>query len=222
MRIAVIGSTGLIGRKLAPLLAAHDVLVLSRSPTGVDQARWREILAPAADWPAAMAGESIDAAISTLGTTWNKAGSWDAFEAVDRTAVVDFAQAARKAGATQMISVSSVGADPNARNAYLKLKGRVEADLVALGFGRLDLIRPGLLRGERGGDRRLGERIGIVASPLVNLLLRGPLDRFQAIDADQVASAIAALLGREGVGRHVHENRDLRRLAGRDGGQGPR
>jgi hypothetical protein len=48
---------------------------------------------------------------------------------------------------------------------------------------------------------------------MVNLLLRGPLDRFAAIDADVVAAGIAASLDQTGTGVHVHDNRSIRRLA---------
>jgi uncharacterized protein YbjT (DUF2867 family) len=114
-----------------------------------------------------------------------------------------------------MVTVSSVGAESGSRNFYLKLKGEMEAALEALGFDRLDIFRPGLLRGPRGGERRLGERLGIFASPVVNLVLRGPLDRYAAIDADHVADAMAAVLKEERSGQHVHENRAIRALARR-------
>ena len=211
-RIAMIGATGLIGRRLAPLLIerGHELSILGRRPAGVAGAE--EIIGEMDSWPAAL-GSPIDVAISTLGTTWRKSGSWETFEAVDRNAVVDFARAAHAKGARQMICVSSSGADPDSRNTYLALKGRVERDLDGLGYRRLDLVRPGLLRGERGPDRRLGERIGILLSPLTNLVLRGPLGRFAAIDAGVVASAMALLAARGDGGRFVHHNREIRRLA---------
>lgn len=208
----MIGATGLIGRQLAPLLVGdgHDLLLLSRRPTGVGGAS--ELIGSMEQWPALLAKESLDIAISTLGTTWKKAGSWSAFEAVDRTAVVDFAQAAKGTGARQMISVSSVGADPGARNRYLALKGQVEADLGAIGFDRLDIVRPGLLVGERGAERRVAERVGIRLSPLINPLLRGSLGRYRAIDSATVAGAMAALVGARGNGTHIQFNRDIERL----------
>jgi hypothetical protein len=89
----------------------------------------------------------------------------------------------------------------------------MEDALGALGFDRLDLLRPGLLRGDRGPERRLGERIGILVSPLVNLVLRGRLDRYAAIDSALVAAAVARLAECEAPGRFVHHNRDIRRLA---------
>jgi uncharacterized protein YbjT (DUF2867 family) len=143
------------------------------------------------------------------------AGSEAGFRTVDLDTVVAFAAAVRRAGARHMVTVSSVGADAQSRNFYLRTKGEMEQALEAMGFDRLDILRPGLLRGERGADRRLGERIGILLSPAVNLVLRGRLDRFAAIDAGLVASAIEACLASAEPGIFRHDNRSIRRLAGR-------
>lgn len=211
MRIAMIGATGLIGRALAPrLVAAHDLLLIGRRLAGISGAEER--VAPVDQWPGLLAGEAIDVAISTLGTTIKQAASWEAFRAVDVDAVLGFAQAAKAAGARQMLSVSSVGAMAGARNKYLAMKGETERELAKIGFERLDIVRPGLLRGNRGGEQRVGERIGLAISPLANLLLRGSLDRFASIDADTVAAAMAMLVGAAGPKRQVHFNRDLKRL----------
>jgi uncharacterized protein YbjT (DUF2867 family) len=113
-----------------------------------------------------------------------------------------------------MIVVSSVGADAGSRNFYLRTKGEMEQALRSLGFERLDILRPGLLRGERGPERRPGERIGIAVSPILNLVMRGRLDRYAAIDASSVAGAVAVLAGLDASGAFVHHNREIRRLAG--------
>lgn len=211
MRVALIGATGLVGSLVVPLLARHQLVVLTRRPTGF--AGVTERVAPANGWPALLAGERLDAAVSTLGSTWRKAGSWDAFERVDRDAVVGFARAALAAGARQFISVSAAGADPRSPDPYLALKGRADTDLSSLGFERVDLLRPGLLRGPRGNDRRLQERLAIALSPLTNLFLRGRLDRFAAIDSADVAQAAAALLASPQPGTFIHENGQIRRAS---------
>ena len=161
-----------------------------------------------------LAGARVDVAISTLGTTIRQAGNWEAFRAVDVDAVLGFAGAAKAAGARQMLSVSSVGAHHGARNRYLAMKGETERGLEKLGFERLDIVRPGLLRGDRGGDRRLSERVALAISAVASLLLRGPLGNVAAIDANVVAAAMARLAGAEGAGRHVHFNRELKTLGG--------
>ncbi|UUR07765.1 Rossmann-fold NAD(P)-binding domain-containing protein [Sphingomonas glaciei] len=210
MKLALIGATGLIGRQLWPLLEArHELLVLGRRSSGAA----REKLGAMEDWPGLLDGERVDCALSTLGTTRSQAGSWAAFEAVDRDAVLAFARAAKAAGARHFLAVSSSGADPSSRNAYLRLKGEVEGALAGMGFARVDILRPGLLLGQRQ-ERRVAEGIGQALSPLINLLLRGPLDRYAGIDAGLVARAMAVLAEREEPGLFRHGNREIRALAG--------
>jgi uncharacterized protein YbjT (DUF2867 family) len=211
----LIGGTGLIGRLLADrLLAASDeVHALLRRSAGRTAPNWHEHLTSPDDWPAVVRTLGGDLAISALGTTYRAAGSEQAFRAVDFGMVVDFATAARGAEVRRMILVSSVGADARSRAFYLRVKGEVEDALAALAFDRLDIVRPGLLLGARRPDRRLKERIAIAISPAVNLLLRGPLDRYAAIDGTIVADAIVALARERTPGRLVHHNRDLHRLA---------
>jgi uncharacterized protein YbjT (DUF2867 family) len=215
MRIVMIGATGLVGSLAVPRLLAQawSVEALLRRPTGRVDPGWREHVAAPDEWPRLLASLDAEAAVSALGTTMRQAGSEDAFRAVDHDMVVGFARGAAAAGARRMIVVSSVGADPGSSNFYLRTKGEMERVLAAIGFERLDILRPGLLRGARGGDRRLGERIGIALSPLVNLVLRGSLDRFAAIDADIVAGAIVGALRQSERGVYRHENRGIGWLA---------
>jgi uncharacterized protein YbjT (DUF2867 family) len=215
MRVAMIGATGLVGSLAASrmLVRGWEVDALLRRSGGAARPGWREHVAPAEEWPAIVASLSPEAAVSALGTTMRQAGSQAAFRAVDFDMVAAFARASAAAGARRMVTVSSVGADPGSANFYLRIKGEMEAALEGLGFERLDILRPGLLRGPRGGDRRTGERIAIALSPVVNLLLRGRLDRFAAIDADLVAAAVVGALGRTEPGSYRQENRSIRVLA---------
>jgi len=217
MRIALIGATGLVGSKLVPLLLSdgHEVEALARRDSVPPHPRLRIHAADALRWPQIASGLGADAAVSALGTTMRKAGSEAGFRAVDLDMVTAFAAAARESGARRFVTVSSVGARAASSNFYLAIKAEMEEALAALGFERLDIFRPGLLRGERGSDRLLGERVGIALSPLVNLVLRGPLSKVAAIDAAVVAAAIAASLREQAPGTFVHNNRDIRRLAAR-------
>lgn len=213
MRVALIGASGLIGSHLLGHLGGRDLLALSRSPTLPAGSNWREKIGDKEEWPGLLAGEAIDVAVAAIGTTRAKTADWAAYEAIDRHAIVRFAEAARGAGARQLIVVSSAMADPDSRSPYLAIKGRMERDVAALGFERVDIVRPGLLRGDRGAEERPAEKIGALLSPLTNLLLRGRLDRFQAIDAAEVATAIARLVGKAGAGVHFHHNREIRALS---------
>lgn len=211
------GASGLIGGKVVALLSGADVEVhvptrrlLEIMPPGTVQH-----IADPAEWPDRIAGLNPEVAISCLGTTWNKSGKSEAaFRAVDFDLVLAFASAARKAGARHMISVSSVGASAKSAGFYLRTKGETDEGLKHLAFERLDILRPGLLTGERGGERRLGERIGIMVSPLTDALLHGSFRRYRSIDSRIVAKAIANLAICGGQGDFIHENVAIATLAG--------
>jgi uncharacterized protein YbjT (DUF2867 family) len=135
---------------------------------------------------------------------------------VDQELVLACARWGVESGARQLIAVSSVGADPHARGLYLRVKGEVDAALGKAGYPRLDILRPGLLRGRRA-ERRLLEGLAQIAAPLIDPLLRGDLARYRSIRAARLADAILALAQEKAQGRFVHEwpaiDRLLRRRA---------
>jgi uncharacterized protein YbjT (DUF2867 family) len=116
-----------------------------------------------------------------------------------------------------MIVVSSVGADSGSRNRYLRVKGEMEQGLAKLDFKRLDILRPGLIRGRRA-ERRKAERLGMWLSPLADMLLHGPYRKYRSISAASLSKAILLLAKEKAGGRFVHEYDSLRRATRRAGG----
>jgi uncharacterized protein YbjT (DUF2867 family) len=216
-QVLLAGASGLVGSKLVRLLAGAeiDLHIITRRKLEILGAAPVQIISDPAEWPKRIAELTPDVAISCLGTTWNKSGKSEAaFRAVDLDLVLAFADAARKANARQMIAVSSVGASAKSAGFYLRTKGQAEEGLTDLGFERLDILRPGLLTGKRGGDRRIGERLGIMLSPFADALMHGSLRRYRSIDSATVAGAIANLATTGGQGRFIHENDSITALDG--------
>jgi uncharacterized protein YbjT (DUF2867 family) len=185
------------------------VHALARRGTGVHHPKLFEHVGPMETWPEMLSVLEGDTAISTLGTTMRQAGSEAAFLAVDHDAQIAFARASCGVGVRHFLSVGSVGAHVGSRNFYLATKGKIEAALGAVGFERLDLFRPGLLRGSRTGPSRPGERIGIMISPLTDVLTPRRLDHYRSIAADDVAKAIVAKIFEAQSGVFIHENRAM-------------
>ena len=191
-RVLLAGGTGLVGRLVAHGLRRRsdvELECLVRVSNFPDEL--------AVDFEALVADPSlgggttpVDVGICCLGTTMRKARSPAAFRRVDLDYTVAFARAARVRGADRFIIVSSVGA--GGRGFYLRVKGEAEAAVAALGFRRLDILRPSLLLGPRL-DRRPAERIAQTMAPLLNLLLRRSLARYRAVDASVLARAIERL-----------------------------
>ena len=209
-KILIVGATGLIGglltRKLVGQGADKQMHLLLRRPYRENVGKAKVHVQLQENWPATIAKIKPDIAISCLGSTMKKAGSKAEFAAVDRDLLGAVAAAARGAGARQFIAVSSTMADSSASGFYLKTKGEAEDLLRAQKFDRLDIIRPGLLRGERTNDNRMGERLAIAASPVLDMLLHGKFRRYRSILASDVAAAIVALIGADASGEYVHEN----------------
>ncbi len=150
-----------------------------------------------------------DDAFCCLGTTIKKAGSQEAFRAVDHDAVLAFAQAARKAGARRFLLVSALGADPRSRIFYNRVKGETEKDLEAVSFESLIILRPSLLLGDRA-ESRPGEHAAIVVSKVFGPLLRPFSGR--PIEARTVARAMLALARDAAAGTRVALSGELHRL----------
>jgi uncharacterized protein YbjT (DUF2867 family) len=205
----VAGASGLTGRRLIDaLLDAPEytrILAITRRPIGREHARLANRIVPFEQLETQLAGLACNDAFCCLGTTIAKAGSEDAFRAVDCDAVLRFARAARKAGATRLVVMSSVGADPAAKNFYLRVKGEMEAQVAALGFPALDIVQPGLLLGGERAESRAGESVARLLMPLANPLLLGSMKAWRGIDAGELARAMVAIArsGRRGVQRHT-------------------
>lgn len=214
MRIVLAGATGLIGGLLIDKLAGHDLTLIGRRKADSDV---KQLVGSVEEWPALIAIGAYDVAISCLGTTIKAAGSQAAFAAVDRESVIAVANAAKDAGACHFLMVSSVGASASSSTFYLRTKGEAEEGAKAIGFKRVDIFRPGLLRGERGGPPRAGERVMMALSPFTDLLTPSVFDQYRSIAADDVAKAIAVLIDAKEAGVHVHHNREMLREAARFG-----
>lgn len=142
-----------------------------------------------------------------LGTTIKKAGSQAAFRQVDYDYPVALAIAAAGGGARRLLVVSALGAHPDSRVFYSRVKGEMEIAVKAAGVPTTIFFRPSLLSGPRAEVRRgerIGEAIGKVLGPL--------LGKYRPIHADLVAAAMvrAAL---EDLPSGVIESGDIRRLA---------
>lgn len=221
IRICLVGATGLVGSSLIEACVGRcdvKLTAVSRREAALPRgARMEVLLAPVEGWEDAIAAAAPQVLVIALGTTWAKAGKDEAvFREVDQKLVVDCARWGLAAGARHLIAISSVGADLAAKNLYLRVKGETERDLKKLAYHRTDILRPGLIIGPRS-ERRVLEKLAQVASPLVDLLLRGGYARYRSIRAEVLAQAMLALAHQKMRGYQVLEHdgilRAIRRQA---------
>jgi uncharacterized protein YbjT (DUF2867 family) len=216
-RILIVGATGLVGQHAVQAAAKYhpddEIHLLLRRPLEADEAAFPEPVQvhiwPVAAWPDEIAKIKPDAVISCLGTTIRNAGSQEAFRVVDLHLVSDVAKASKAAGAQQFLAVSSLSANAKSPIFYMKTKGEAEDAIRACGFGRVDIMQPSLLRGERRGSIRYGENLAAMLSPLSDLLMMGGMRKYRSIAALDVARAMVALLNEGIAGQFVHTHDDI-------------
>ena len=205
-RTAVLaGATGLVGSHILQRLLADSawtrVVTIGRRliPQRHDKLEQRIV-----DFDSLTDLPHVDDVFCCLGTTIKKAASQEAFRRVDHDYGIALAQAGLRAGATQFLLVSAIGADPAARVFYSRVKGETEADVRKLRYPATQIFRPSLLLGERA-EFRLGERIAMKTAPLLSWLLLGRLRRYRPIHADVVARAMTRIALEAPRGPNVFE-----------------
>ncbi|WP_434560790.1 oxidoreductase [Pseudomonas sp. Z5-35] len=204
--VLLAGATGLTGEHLLDRLLNEPtitrVLAPSRRPLAEHPHLENPVGEPAEVLP--RLDGPVDIAFCCLGTTIKKAGSEQAFRAVDLDLVVAFAKRARELGARHLIVVSALNADAKSSIFYNRVKGEMEEALTAQDWPQLTICRPSLLLGDRV-EPRLAEQL---AGPLSKLIP----GKYHGIEACQLARAMWRLALEEEDGVRVVESDELRKL----------
>jgi uncharacterized protein YbjT (DUF2867 family) len=224
-RVLILGGSGLVGRHAAETAAKYcpdgEIHLLLRRAARADEpafpGRCHLHILPIADWSAEIAKIKPVAVLSCLGTTIRTAGSQEAFRAVDLDLVADVATASKAAGVRQFLSVSSLSANAKSSLFYMRTKGEAENAIRACGFERVDIMQPGLLRGERRGPIRYGENLAAILSPLSDMLMIGDMRKYRSIAGLDVARAMVALLEEGQAGNFIHVHDDILRFSAKIG-----
>lgn len=202
--VAILGATGLVGRYALDLLARDPyferVAVLARR-------KFAEATAPRVeahivdferleDRPDLF---RVDQVICALGTTIKAVGGSQArFRKVDYDIPLTAAKLAVRQGARHFLLVSSLGADPESRIFYSRVKGELEDALRTLSFHSLTIVRPSLLLGDRA-EFRLAEEVGKRFGWLVP-------GKYRPIHAREVAACLVRAAKKDDAGMRIIES----------------
>jgi uncharacterized protein YbjT (DUF2867 family) len=155
---------------------------------------------------------ALDDVYCCLGTTIAKAGSQKAFRRVDLDFVVNSAPFAKHRGARHFLMVTAVGANPNSRVFYSRIKGEVEHAVGKLGIESVSIFRPSLILGKRA-ESRLKERLAKSVAGALSFAMIGPLTKYRPIEAATVARAMLAVAAARMPGITVYEYDRISALA---------
>ena len=122
------------------------------------------------------------------------------------------AKAAAAAGARQFLLVSSIGANPESRTFYLRVKGELEEALKSLPFQSLHIFRPSLLVGQRA-EMRPAERVGAVVAKALDFAFVGKMKKYSAIEVSELAQAMVNASHKAEPGVHIYEFDEIMAMA---------
>jgi len=125
---------------------------------------------------------------TALATTRAAAGGTDKQYAIDHDLNMKLAQAAKEKGCKTVVVVSSMGANADSYFFYPKMKGEIENDLIAMGFEKTIILRPGIILGDRGNTAHSGAGNGL-ATTLGGMFYRSRLQRCMAypVEAEEIS-----------------------------------
>jgi uncharacterized protein YbjT (DUF2867 family) len=187
----VLGASGLVGGELLKKLIGcnefSSILVLSRKSTGVEHKKINEVVCDFNQLQIISAEITGDVLFCCIGTTRKKTPNLNEYRKIDVDIIKNVGGIAKNNGVRQAHLVSSVGANENSSNFYLKIKGEAEKQLKELEFQYVGLYRPAMLIGKRK-ERRLGEKFGQFVSPFFDLFMGQ--GKYHSIKAEMVANSM--------------------------------
>lgn len=206
--VLLLGASGLVGSKvLEELLLREDVAeirVLVRKPLNLTHAKVKERITDFSSLEPLDDFFQVDALYCCIGTTRKKTPDLVAYKAIDFGIPLSVGEQVKAKGCREIHVVSSVGANAQSRNYYLKIKGEMEEGIERLGFACCRIYRPSMLLGIRKESRPL-ERLGQKLMPLFDLFTFG--GKYHSIDALDVARAMCR--SSEAAGTKVLEYREM-------------
>jgi uncharacterized protein YbjT (DUF2867 family) len=213
-KAAIIGSSGLVGKHLVTELIKEESIdelrLFVRTPskvafsdnTTVCVTDFSDIEEWSTDW-------SFDVLFCCIGTTRKKTPNLSEYKAIDYGITKRVAEWAKKSGCKEVHLISSVAADAQSKNFYLKIKGETEQALTTMGFTSLQIYRPGMLIGSRI-ERRFAENIGQKLSPIFDIFTFG--GQYHSIKAQKLAKSMCSNMKKEKNGVAILTYKDFKRL----------
>ena len=190
--ITIFGGGGFVGRYVVQELLAQGarVRVAQRNP---HQATYLRALANLGQIQFVRAdvtdAASVARAVAGSDAVVNLTGSFDKMQAIHAEGAAHIAKAAADAGASALVHISAIGADPQSPSLYGRSKAEGEA-AVRAAFPAATILRPSIIFGRE--DQFVNRFAKMVQWPITPVV--GAEARFQPVYVADVAKAVIAAL----------------------------
>jgi uncharacterized protein YbjT (DUF2867 family) len=213
-QVTLFGATGLIGGYLLEFLLKdsdiHLINLVGRKPFHLQHDKINNIVIDFEDFNSILNSVSgSEIVFVSIGTTMSKVnGDKLKYKSVDFDIIFNIAKACKQKNVRQLIYVSSLGANSNSSNFYLRLKGEIDEAVAELNLNSTSVFRPSVLLGKRN-ESRPGEKILQFVMPLLDFII--PSDS-KAIKAEDVAKSMLNISKNYKSGFHIFQYNQIKNL----------
>ena len=213
-QVTLFGATGLIGGYLLKFLLKdsdiHLINLVCRKPFHLQHDKINNIVIDFEDFSSILNSVSgSEIVFVSIGTTMSKVnGDKQKYKSVDFDIIFNIAKACKQKNVRQLIYVSSLGANSNSSNFYLRLKGEIDEAIAELNLNSTSVFRPSVLLGKRN-ETRPGEKILQLVMPLLDFII--PSDS-KAIKAEDVAKSMLNNSKNYKSGFHIFQYNQIKNI----------
>lgn len=203
----ILGATGLTGSKLLQMLLDNDsfekVLLFSRSSVGFQHPKISEHLVDLFQLENYKNDFHGDVVYCCIGTTKSQTPDKEKYRKIDYGIPVTAAQLCNQNRIETYIVISALGANPESRVFYNKVKGEMERDVLAEKIPNTYILQPSLIGGDRS-EKRIGERIGQILMSVFGFLIP---KKYKMIHPETIAKAMVVLSEKTVEGNRISSDR---------------
>ncbi|MDD4994231.1 MAG: NAD-dependent epimerase/dehydratase family protein [Paludibacter sp.] len=160
MKKAIIfGASGFVGSHLLDELLNNpiytEITIVVRKPVNINHPKLKTLIGDFTSMPKLIEDVIVDEIFIALGAIQNSKQSSNEFYQIDHDYPVIAAKTAKQNGAKSVFLVTAAGANANSKFKYVKTKGEIERDIIALDFQFTHIFRPTMIVGNRQDKRPL-------------------------------------------------------------------
>jgi len=187
------GASGFVGSYLLEYLLADEqyslVTIVVRKPLDLQHPKLNVLIGDIDSLPTLKTGITADDVFIALGTTKKKTPDEQQYYRIDHDYPVTAAAICKAQGATAVFVVSAVGANTRSGVFYVRTKGEMERDMLALAYEHTHIFRPSMILGSRE-EKRPAEKFFIGLFGLIDPLMGS--SKYRGTHAKDIARAMIA------------------------------